>query len=291
MNPPTKAEQEEGKESLKAPTPQPSPSPLMMLKKEGGEEEDVVTFKQQQESMNNMKKQTDDMMRRLLEMQAAQQAVQERQEQEKKSSSSSPIKAGGGVTKMGSLTNAAKSEKRRRNEIRKRIDVLRSMLPDSVRNKNVIEVLDDTILLVNNLKSMLETSQMATGGNPYGQAANLSNSNFQNNVQTLLQQSSQNAQSIHQQRLGEAQVLRSLQQDQESGRTKHLMTILQEQQQQQQQQQAVNQLLLNNQAAASAGFIQQQASMQGQATFAFNMSTDPGTGSSQKALRDFLRDN
>merc|ERR1712157_182728 len=221
--------------------------------------------------MNNMKKQTDDMMRRLLEMQAAQQAVQERQEQEKKSSSSSPIKAGGGVTKMGSLTNAAKSEKRRRNEIRKRIDVLRSMLPDSVRNKNVIEVLDDTILLVNNLKSMLETSQMATGGNPYGQAANLSNSNFQNNVQTLLQQSLQN--------------------DQESGRTKHLMTILQEQQQQQQQQQAVNQLLLNNQAAASAGFIQQQASIQGQATFAFNMSTDPGTGSSQKALRDFLRDN
>lgn len=63
----------------------------------------------------------------------------------------------GGVAK-GSATAAAKSEKRRRNEIRKRIEVLRELLPDSVRNKNVIEVLDDTILLINNLKNMLEAA-------------------------------------------------------------------------------------------------------------------------------------
>jgi len=63
----------------------------------------------------------------------------------------------GGVAK-GSATAAAKSEKRRRNEIRKRIEVLRELLPDTVRNKNVIEVLDDTILLINNLKNMLEAA-------------------------------------------------------------------------------------------------------------------------------------
>ena len=44
-----------------------------------------------------------------------------------------------------------------------RIDVLRTMLPDTVRNKNVIEVLDDTILLINNLRDMVSqaNSQLA----------------------------------------------------------------------------------------------------------------------------------
>jgi len=37
------------------------------------------------------------------------------------------------------------------------------MLPDTVRNKNVIEVLDDTILLINNLRDMVSqaNSQLA----------------------------------------------------------------------------------------------------------------------------------
>ena len=37
------------------------------------------------------------------------------------------------------------------------------LLPDTVRNKNVIEVLDDTILLINNLRDMVSqaNSQLA----------------------------------------------------------------------------------------------------------------------------------
>ncbi|QDZ22799.1 hypothetical protein A3770_08p53170 [Chloropicon primus] len=66
-----------------------------------------------------------------------------------------------GVTKGGTST-AAQSEKKRRNEIRRRIETLREMLPDSVRNKNVTEVLDDTILLINSLKAMLENAQRQT---------------------------------------------------------------------------------------------------------------------------------
>lgn len=209
------------------------------------------------------------------------------------------------MTKPGAPTNAAKSEKRRRTEIRKRIDVLRSMMPDSVRNKNVIEVLDDTILLITNLRSMLETNAQMAGnssGNLYGSANTTAVGNFQN-VQSLLQQSTQNAQvvnvqqqqqqqSLHQQRLGEAQVLARLSQhqpqDQENGR-KNLVTMLQEQQQQQQQ--AVNQILLNhNQAAAgAAGFIQQQTSMQGQATFTFNV--PPDQSGNQQGKLNFLRDS
>ena len=111
---------------------------------------------------------------------------------------------GGGVAKAlkPTSTAAARSEKKRRNEIRRRwaratdakstslsssstltcrlpfflcfflssgrwtknrIDVLRTMLPDTVRNKNVIEVLDDTILLINNLRDMVSqaNSQLA----------------------------------------------------------------------------------------------------------------------------------
>merc|ERR1711904_480160 len=73
---------------------------------------------------------------------------------------------GNGVSKDSKLvqqssSNAAKSEKRRRNEIRMRIDQLRKMMPDSVRNKNVIEVLDDTILLINNMRAALESLQMS----------------------------------------------------------------------------------------------------------------------------------
>merc|ERR1712144_178308 len=82
---------------------------------------------------------------------------------------------GNGVSKDSKLvkqssSNAAKSGKRRRNEIRMRIDQLRKMMPDSVRNKNVIEVLDDTILLINNMRAALESLQMSLN-NHQGSAA------------------------------------------------------------------------------------------------------------------------
>lgn len=72
-----------------------------------------------------------------------------------------------------SSSNAAKSEKRRRNEIRMRIDQLRKMMPDSVRNKNVIEVLDDTILLINNMRAALESLQMSLNNQGSAAAASL----------------------------------------------------------------------------------------------------------------------
>ncbi|WZN61845.1 hypothetical protein HKI87_04g33800 [Chloropicon roscoffensis] len=82
---------------------------------------------------------------------------------------------GGGVAKAlkPTSTAAARSEKKRRNEIRRRIDVLRTMLPDTVRNKNVIEVLDDTILLINNLRDMVSqaNSQLAATRNNFSLAA------------------------------------------------------------------------------------------------------------------------
>lgn len=80
---------------------------------------------------------------------------------EKKPSKDVPDKRVGVVTK-GKTSTAAQSEKKRRNEIRRRIETLREMLPDSVRNKNVTEVLDDTILLINSLKAMLENAQRQT---------------------------------------------------------------------------------------------------------------------------------
>jgi len=263
------------------------------------EGEEAMLNAQSQQDMNSMKKQTDEMMQRLKQMQEQQAACLQRQEKKSPAAAAAaaattttttPHLVAGGVSKPGGQTNAAKSEKKRRNEIRKRIDRLRGMLPDTVRNKNVIEVLDDTILLINNLKHVLETNAQMAGasaGNLYGGPT------FQN-VQTLLQQSTQNAQvnqvnANHQQRLGEAHVLASLQhrqQDQETGR-KNLVTMLQEQQ----QQQAVQQIILNhsqNQAAAGAGFIQQQTSMQGQATFTFNVPPDP-SGNQQGKL-NFLRD-
>merc|ERR1712144_117874 len=85
---------------------------------------------------------------------------------------------GNGVSKDSKLvkqssSNAAKSEKRRRNEIRMRIDQLRKMMPDSVRNKNVIEVLDDTILLINNMRAALESLQMSLNNQGSAAAASL----------------------------------------------------------------------------------------------------------------------
>merc|ERR1712149_15265 len=105
----------------------------------------------------------------------------EREKKKKKMNTLNRVESGGvskekgnGVSKDSKLvkqssSNAAKSEKRRRNEIRMRIDQLRKMMPDSVRNKNVIEVLDDTILLINNMRAALESLQMSL--NNQGSAA------------------------------------------------------------------------------------------------------------------------
>merc|ERR1711904_224774 len=99
--------------------------------------------------------------------------AREKREKKKKMNTLNRVESGGvskekgnGVSKDSKLvkqssSNAAKSEKRRRNEIRMRIDQLRKMMPDSVRNKNVIEVLDDTILLINNMRAALESLQMS----------------------------------------------------------------------------------------------------------------------------------
>jgi len=106
----------------------------------------------------------------------------EKREKKKKMNTLNRVESGGvskekgnGVSKDSKLvkqssSNAAKSEKRRRNEIRMRIDQLRKMMPDSVRNKNVIEVLDDTILLINNMRAALESLQMSLN-NHQGSAA------------------------------------------------------------------------------------------------------------------------
>merc|ERR1711977_43903 len=87
----------------------------------------------------------------------------------------------GGVSKAavkGSSSVAAKSEKKRRSEIRRRIEHLRGLLPDSVRNKNVIEVLDDTILLINSLKQMLEAAQRGLVAPSYGPAFSMDQLHF-----------------------------------------------------------------------------------------------------------------
>jgi len=52
-------------------------------------------------------------------------------------------------------SNAAKSEQKRRNMIRQRIDILRKLIPDGIRSKNMIEVLDDAICLIAQLQQMV----------------------------------------------------------------------------------------------------------------------------------------
>mmetsp|Transcript_8112 Transcript_8112/g.16532 ORF Transcript_8112/g.16532 Transcript_8112/m.16532 type:complete len:194 (-) Transcript_8112:128-709(-) len=78
--------------------------------------------------------------------------------------------AGGGVAKAkatprskpaprprgGRQGTAAANEQKRRVEIRKRIDLLRSLTPASDRVKNMVEVLDDTVYLILQLVELLE---------------------------------------------------------------------------------------------------------------------------------------
>ncbi len=72
--------------------------------------------------------------------------------------------AGAGVAKSKTVRKprgtrqgtAAANEHKRRVEIRNRIDLLRSLTPASDRVKNMVEVLDDTVLLVLQLVELLE---------------------------------------------------------------------------------------------------------------------------------------
>jgi len=131
-------------------------------------------------------------------MRVPEQAVSERDKtpvmagsERKGEASASKKQSGAGAalhgTKTMSNSVAARSEKKRRGEIKKRIDHLRTLLPDNVRCKNVIEVLDDTILLVNNLRTMLEGAQKQLQNRSLNASSLIQSNLIQNQSSSLLQ--------------------------------------------------------------------------------------------------------